>query len=74
MKVEFEYLNSLMGHVIDECIHSERDRALMKRRYIDGIMICELVDEFNLSEQGVRRVIDKHKSKVFKAYKKLNKE
>ena len=32
-----EYTNSEVSAVIDEVIHSERDRKLLKRRLIDGI-------------------------------------
>ena len=31
------YTNSQIRALIDEYIHSERDRAILKRRFIDGI-------------------------------------
>ena len=31
------YTNSDISRVIDEYIHSERNRQILKRRYIDGI-------------------------------------
>ncbi len=31
-----EYTNSAVARIIDEYIHSERDRAIIKRRLIDG--------------------------------------
>lgn len=34
-----EYTNSAVARIIDEYIHSERDRAIIKRRLIDGLSI-----------------------------------
>jgi hypothetical protein len=41
--------NTEIKEVIDEYIHSERDRAILKRRYIDGICYEPLAEEFYLS-------------------------
>lgn len=44
-----EYSNSQIRLLIDEYIHSERDRALLKRRLIDGICFEPLAEEFDIS-------------------------
>lgn len=44
-----EYTNSQISAVIDEHIHSERDRAILKRRLIDGICFEPLAEEFDMS-------------------------
>ena len=46
-----------LGHLIDKWIFSERNRALLKRRYLDGIHIEPLSEEFQLSERQVRKII-----------------
>lgn len=44
-----DYTNSQISHLIDEHIHSERDRAILKRRLIDGVLYEPLAEEFGLS-------------------------
>lgn len=51
--------NSEIRYLIDEYIHSERDRAILKRRYIDGICYEPLAEEFDLSTIQVKRIIYK---------------
>lgn len=60
-----EYTNSEISHAIDELIHSERDRALLKRRYIDGKTYEALAEEFMLSVSQVKRIIYKHEKNLF---------
>lgn len=60
-----EYTNSEISAIIDEVIHSERDRALMKRRLIDGITQEKLAEEFDLSVRHVQRLIYKLQEKIF---------
>lgn len=59
-----EYTNSEVEVLIDEYIHSERDRNLMKRRLIDGITQEKLAEEFNLSVRQVQRLIYKLQEKI----------
>ena len=54
-----DYSNSEISEIIDEYIHSERDRALLKRRLIDGITQERLAEEFDLSVRQVQRLIYK---------------
>lgn len=49
--------NSEITHIIDEWVHSERDRKLLKRRFIDGITYERLAEEFNLSVRHVKNII-----------------
>lgn len=44
-----DYSNSQIERVIDEYIHSERDRKILKRRLVDGICYEPLAEEFGLS-------------------------
>ena len=64
-----EYSNSQIENIIDEYIHSERDRALLKRRLIDGICYEPLAEEFNLSTVQTKRIVYKLSEIVFKHFK-----
>lgn len=61
-----DYSNSQIISVIDEYIHNERNRAILKRRLVDGICYEPLAEEFNLSVQRVREIIYKGQEKIFK--------
>lgn len=64
-----EYSNSQIENIIDEYIHSERDRALLKRRLIDGICYEPLAEEFNLSTVQTKKIVYKLSEIVFKHFK-----
>lgn len=59
-----EYGNSEIRTLIDEHIHNERDRALMKRRLCDGVLFEPLAEEFNLSVQRTKAIFYKHMDKL----------
>lgn len=61
-----EYTNSEIARAIDDRIHSERDRAILKRRYIDGICFEPLAEEFELSVAQIKRIIYKHEKMIWK--------
>ncbi len=61
-----EYTNSQIETLIDEYIHSERDRRIMKRRLIDGICYEPLAEEFDMSDRQMRRIIYKLQERLFK--------
>jgi len=60
-----EYTNTNVAAVIDEHIHSERDRAIIKRRLIDGISIERLAEEFDRSPRAMQRTVAKLQAVVF---------
>lgn len=51
------YTNSQMELLIDEYIHSARDRAILKDRLIDGLTFAELEDKHHLSERQIKRIV-----------------
>lgn len=51
-RTEIEFL-------IDEWIHKERDRAILKRRLLDGICYEPLAEEFDLSVRQVKNIVYK---------------
>jgi hypothetical protein len=54
-----EYSNSQIAVIIDEWIHSERDRTIMKRRLIDGVTFERLAEEFDMSVRQMKRIVYK---------------
>lgn len=61
-----EYSNSQINGVIDDYIHNERDRKILKRRLIDGVLYERLAEEFDLSVQRVKAIVYKGQDKIFK--------
>ena len=61
-----DYSNLEIAKAIDTWVHSQRDRDLLKRRLIDGIIYEKLADEFNLSVRQVKNIIYKEQEKVFR--------
>ena len=60
-----EYTNSQMLALINEHIHSERDRAILCRRLIDGITFEILALEFDMSARQVKNIVYKLEEKLF---------
>lgn len=59
--------NSEIIELINEYIHSERDRNIMKRRLVDGICFEPLAEEMDLSTLQVKRIVYKQ-SEVLSHY------
>lgn len=53
-------------NIIDEWIFSERDRKMLKRRLLDGILFEPLSEEFDLSVQQTKSIIYKSTKKLMK--------
>lgn len=64
-----EYTNSQIRELIDEYIHNERNRALLKRRLIDGVCFEPLAEEFDLSVRQTKNIIYQEQAKLFKRVK-----
>ena len=69
MSDNFDLSRSEVGHLIDEWIFSERDRAILKRRLLDGICYEPLAEEFELSIRQVKNIVYRSKDKIFKHVK-----
>ena len=63
------YTNSQISQVIDEHIHNERDRKILKRRFIDGICYDPLAEEFDLSVRQIKNIVYKSEKVLFKYMK-----
>lgn len=51
---------------IDEWILNERNRRILKRRLLDGIIYEKLAEEFELSVRQVKDIVYKSKEKLYK--------
>lgn len=58
--------NSQIEHLIDEWIHSERDRRILKRRFIDGAIYEQLAEEFDMSERQMKNIVYRAEKELFK--------
>lgn len=61
-----DYTNSQICALIDDHIHSERDRRILKRRLCDGIVYEALAEEFDMSDSQIKRIIYKLQDKLFR--------
>ena len=61
-----DYTNSEMQLLINEHIHNERDRAILKRRLCDGLTYERLGEEFDLSTQRIKAIIYKAQQKLIR--------
>ena len=60
------YSRSTVSAAIDEWIFNERDRAILKRRLLDGICYEPLAEEFGLSVDRIKQIVYKSEAKLFK--------
>lgn len=61
-----EYKNSAAREAIDEWIHDERYRAILKRRLCDKATFDKLAGEFDMSDRQLRRIVKKLEDEVFR--------
>lgn len=52
--------------LIDEWIFKERDRAILKRRLLDGIKYEDLADEFDLSVRQIKNIVHKSELRLYR--------
>ena len=61
-----EYTNSEILSAIEDRIHSERNRAILKRRLIDGLTYERLAEEFDLSVAQIKRIVYNSENIIFR--------
>lgn len=57
--------NSEIERRIDERIHHERNRQILKRRLIDGICYEPLAEEFDMSVIQMKRIVYRYQDAIF---------
>lgn len=63
-----EVSTSYVSRLIDEWIFNERNRAILKRRLIDGIKFEKLAEEFDLSVRQTKNIVYRGEKKIFRHY------
>lgn len=58
-----------INELIDEWIFNERDRALLRRRLLDGVRFEPLAEEFGLSVRHTKSIVYKGSAKIFSKIK-----
>ena len=62
----YDLSRSEWENLIDEYIFKERDRAILKRRLLDGVLFEPLAEEFDLSVQQTKTIVYKATEKLIK--------
>ena len=57
--------NSEIERRIDERVHHERNRRILKRRLIDGICFEPLAEEFDMSVIQMKRIVYRYQDAIF---------
>ncbi len=57
--------NTEISRRIDERIHHERNRRILKRRLIDGICYEPLAEEFEMSVRQVKNIVYRAQDVIF---------
>lgn len=58
------YSNSEIRHIINEYIHSERDRDLLLDRWVNGYTYERLGELYDLSDVQVKRIVRKQSERL----------
>ena len=61
-----EYSNTELSLAIDEWIHNEKHRAILKRRLLDGVFFEALAEEFDMSVTQIKRIVYKTQEVLFR--------
>ncbi len=62
--MDFTIPRSEVERLIDEWIFSERDRAILKRRLLDGICFDKIAEEFDMSDRHIKRIVYKNMQRL----------
>jgi DNA-binding CsgD family transcriptional regulator len=60
-----EYTNSQIRRIIEDFIHSERDRKILARRLIDGITFEKLAEEQEMSVRQIKNIVYRDEKIIF---------
>ena len=60
-----EYSNNQVRRIIEDFIHSERDRKILMRRFIDGISFEKLAEEQEMSVRQIKNIVYRDEKIIF---------
>lgn len=58
------YANSKMAWLISEFVHSERDRQILSRRFLDGISQDAVANESKMSKRHIQNIEKRFRTEV----------
>lgn len=61
-----EYTNSQIKALINEYIHSERDREILYKRLVDGLTYERLAELFGMSDRQIKTIVYKNEEILFR--------
>lgn len=59
------YSNLRLREIVEEYVHSERDRAVLIEKYCNKKTIGQMAELFDLSETTIKNIIYKHSFMIF---------
>lgn len=65
---DFKYSNSALARYIEEYVHSETDRIILRRRLIDGWSYSEIAAVVNLDKTTCWHRVEKFLSRHYKLF------
>jgi hypothetical protein len=68
----FELLRTEWVELIDECIFSEKERAIFKRRWLDHIGVENLAEEADMSVRQINNILTACKRQIVLALTRKN--
>ena len=60
-----EYSNSEIANIIDEWIHNQKYRDILKDRYINGLTYERLAEAHDISPRHAQKIVYKCSEKIF---------
>lgn len=63
-----DYTNSKLAEIVNEYVHSERDRKIFLRKFADDYTLERIAEESSLSVSQVKRIIKRHYFTVFRHF------
>lgn len=66
MTVREDITTGMVDKAIEDYIFSARDRAILKRRLIDGVCFEPLAAEFDMSVRQIKDIVYKGSAKIFR--------
>lgn len=66
MTYDFNIPRSEIEQAIDQWCFNEKYRAILKRRFLDGILLEPLAEEFDMSVRQIQNIIYKEGDRVLR--------
>lgn len=66
MTYNFDVPRSEVEQIIDQWCFNEKYRAILKRRFLDGILLEPLAEEFDMSVRQIQNIIYKEGDRVLR--------